>query len=454
MLVREIGITTVVNWINLLFAIALSIVLARFLGPEGKGQLAVLLLTMSAMGSWGSLGIGFSSTYQVAHSSPSSRAKVASNAINVSIVLALTYGLLMGLGVLLLADRVLIVWAPVESWVVASFLVPFSLVSGCLRGVLLGLNRLLEFNAVVLGLGALHLSLVVILVGFMKMGVPGALVASIGVEISAVLAYCWRIRSHINVFPTLNLDLTSRLMRYGVKGYIGNAVQFLNYRVDTFIVAFFVGPTATGLYMTAVGLAEIIWRLPMAVGTVLFPKVPQMHPVDASYLTARLVRIVLTVTTISAVVLGVVAPLFLPMLYGHAFSPAVQPLLIMLPGVALLSANKVLGNYFSGRGRPLLNTIIATITLAMIVPLDLLLIPAFGIPGAAAATAFAYGASAVISVLLFTKRSGRTARETLLIKREDLETFFQFLGTMRKGPAKTKPFGKQGLRPPSIGQDH
>ena len=65
-------------------------------------------------------------------------------------------------------------------------------------------------------------------------------------------------------------------------------------------------------------------------------------------------------------------------------------MLILLPGIWFLSAARVGGWLLRARGRPGLGSWIAGAEIAVMVSLDLLLIPPFGARGAAAASALAY----------------------------------------------------------------
>ena len=69
-----------------------------------------------------------------------------------------------------------------------------------------------------------------------------------------------------------------------------------------------------------------------------------------------------------------------------AFGPAMVPLLVLLPGVVALSGANVVGSYLRGIGRPGMPSLVSLVALAVNIVANLVLIPRFGIVGAAAAS--------------------------------------------------------------------
>lgn len=86
------------------------------------------------------------------------------------------------------------------------------------------------------------------------------------------------------------------------------------------------------------------------------------------------------------------------------------PMLALLPGVVLLGGAKVLTNEITGRGYPHYNSINAGLALVLTVVLDLVLIPRYGVLGAALASSIAYSAISFTAIGFYLKAS-RRARE-------------------------------------------
>jgi len=74
---------------------------------------------------------------------------------------------------------------------------------------------------------------------------------------------------------TFDRLLTKETFRFGLKSYLQNLVGSLNYRLDVYILAFFLTPKQVAFYGVATSLAEVAWYIPNSVGVVLFPR-PQL----------------------------------------------------------------------------------------------------------------------------------------------------------------------------------
>ncbi|MDP2895577.1 MAG: polysaccharide biosynthesis C-terminal domain-containing protein, partial [bacterium] len=188
---------------------------------------------------------------------------------------------------------------------------------------------------------------------------------------------------------------------YGLRGHIGNVLQFFNYRLDVFIVNYFLGPAAVGVYGVSVALAELLWYLPNAVGFVIFPKAAATKPEVMNLFTPRVFRITLGLTALGGVGLALFAKPLIAFVYSSAFIGAYPAMLALLPGVVLLGSGKVLTNEIAGRGFPHYNSINAGVALVLTVVLDVLLIPRYGIMGAAIASTVSYTAIFVTAVIFY-----------------------------------------------------
>ena len=179
-------------------------------------------------------------------------------------------------------------------------------------------------------------------------------------------------------------------LAFGLKGHVGNVIQFFNYRLDMFIVNYFLGPAGAGLYSVSVRLAELLWYLPNAVGFAIFPKVAATGAEIMNTFTPRVFRMTLGLTVLGALGLALLGKPIIQLVYSSVFEGAYVPMLVLLPGVVLLGGAKVLTNEMAGRGYPLYNSVNTSLTLMVTVLLDWVLIPRFGIIGAALASTIAY----------------------------------------------------------------
>lgn len=416
---------------GLMFVLSLlaSVVIARALGPSLKGAYSIFVLTLSLASMLVTFGLGASVVYLGAQevkrlprlAGNGLAAALGTGLLGIIVVEAaiLTpffrhYLLENGLNTRLLQTGILIL--PVLQ--MQAYLVEILRAGGDIKRY-----NLARLARVVLNLGG-----VIVWVWAWPQGVTGAITAWLGaVLISAVLTVWWALQlCHYHL--AWDRALFRQMLRFGLKLYPGNIMQFLNYRLDVFIVGFLLGPREVGLYVTATALAERLWDIPHALRTVLLQRVAASKEKEsANQLTAQTVRVTLALVGMISLLLAFVAYPLIRLLYGLAFLPSAPLLIILLPGIVLLSVGKLLATHLSGQGRPEVGTYAAATALLATVSLDFLLIPPYGLTGAAIASAISYTISAIMLFSIFLYYSKMRAGEVLFIRQRDISLLLQRL---------------------------
>jgi O-antigen/teichoic acid export membrane protein len=217
--------------------------------------------------------------------------------------------------------------------------------------------------------------------------------------------------------------------RFGVKSYPYALMRQFNLRLDAFLVASLAvgGVRAAGVYSIAAGLAELLIFIPESIRLSLFPMVAASSPTEANRLTLIACRHTLLLTLICIVVMAALGPFAITYIYGKQFVGAVIPLLILLPGVGMLALSHLLEGDLTGRGRPEATTISALCSLMVTIVLDLLLIPRYGIIGAAIASACAYTVECMVNTFFFIRHSGVSWRDMFALQKSDLLYYVSFV---------------------------
>lgn len=386
--------------------IASAAIVARVLGPQGKGLLSLAALAPGLLGLFLSAGIGAANVYYAGSRSLEIPA-LTGNSITFTLGGTL-------LGFLLVAIFSVAGWLEallpgVPSWLIwlALTILPFSLLGNYLGAILQGLQRITELNKASVTQGFLAFALTILLVLVFPLGVAGAVVAIITGSAFYCLLLTRRLGKEAGRFaPTLEPTVIRTTLSYGLRGYLGNLLQFFNYRLDMFIVNFYLGPAGVGIYSVSVRLAELLWYLPNAVGYVIFPKAASSSPEVMNRFTPRIFQGTLILTALGAVVLVFLGKPLILFIYTQTFSSAYLPLLALLPGVVLMGSAKVLTNEIAGRGYPLYNSINSGVSLVLTIILDLVLIPSYGILGAGMASSISYTLTffTAIAFYLFVSR--------------------------------------------------
>lgn len=202
----------------------------------------------------------------------------------------------------------------------------------------------------------------------------------------------------------------SQLWRYSGLSFVADALQFLTYRLDMWVVDAYHGTAELGRYALAVSLAQLVWVVPAATARVLFPYAAMMDSAQGSRLALRAAIAAFLVSGILAVVGWVGSQFFLTGLFGEQFAAVPALIGILLLGVVPYSSAKVLANYLAGINAVGVNAIASAGVLGFTIVLDLLLIPTLGATGAALATAASYATHTVILIAIFLRKTGTSLR--------------------------------------------
>jgi len=213
--------------------------------------------------------------------------------------------------------------------------------------------------------------------------------------------------------------LLAEELRFGTKVLPGAIAERFQLRSDAFLLNVLVGVRATGIYSVTAGLAETLWYIPNALGTVMFSRAVDPGE-DAAGTAVVLTRTTAAITAALAVPTFVLGPLLVELVYGSAFAEAGTALRWILPGVVAYSIVAILSRYVTARGRPGVATTVMLAGLAVNLSSNAVLIPAMGISGAALSSSISYGLTAVLILAVFLRISGRGLGETLVLRPRDV----------------------------------
>lgn len=398
---KNVASTFAVQIVSLLLIVANAAVLARWLGPEGKGIVALALLVPGLLGLFLGGGMTAANVY-FASSGRLDVSTLVANSLAVVLVTTILGFVLIGLAAATGVLESLVPGVPRRLLLLAGMGFPLGLLNSHFSSILQGLQRIVAINAVSFARSLLLLTLGLLLVVGLKMDVLGAVLASLGATAGSAAALGVLLRREGVVFvPRWNGHTIRSMLSFAVRGHIGNILQFFSYRLDMFMVNYFIDPAGVGTYTVAVRLAELLWYLPNAVSFVIFPKAATTDSEVMNVFTPRVFRVTLGLTALGSLGLAVFGNPIIRLIYSSTFADAYFPMLALLPGVVFLGGAKVLTNEIAGRGYPHYNSITSGSALILTIVLDLLMIPRYGVLGASLASTVAYIAVFLISIVFY-----------------------------------------------------
>ena len=401
-----------------MFSLGTNVILARSLGPEGRGVYAVAVVTPAIIALLAQLGIQNANVYYTSKKLIALD-ELAGHAVALGLVLGtLCFAVILGYVEVTHSRRFLGIGS--EYVLVACAALPFYLLTIFFQGILQGAERFVQFNVVLLTQYAaptFGLFVGVVVLRGQTLGAVAAWTAS-AVVTSLVSVTCVAALTRLSL--RLRTSTLRTLLRFGLVGYLGTLTSFVNYRFDVFIVNFFAGGRQVGLYAVGTGLAEIVWYLASAAGTVLAPRVASSAREEADRVTEAVSRVVALLALVAAAAIAVLAPFVIVWFFGEDFAESKWAVWLLLPGIVTFSVGRILSMYLLGRGRLPVDLVASFIGLVLTLALDLLLIPRFGFRGAAVASSVAYTAAMLVDMRWVVRNSNITARGLLVARPSDL----------------------------------
>jgi O-antigen/teichoic acid export membrane protein len=421
---------------------ATSVVIARMFGPSGNGTFALIGNLFAAMVLLAGIGLPTGITYVVSRGRWPLRS---------AFVQTQRFGLLLGalgglVGFAFYAATSGSVFKGLHSGaaLAAMVAVPFGMAAGFAASLALAVGRYAQYAWVQVARAVL--SLVVVVAFAIPFDIEGAIVGfAVAQVLTAVIAAAALSRTiHTNrtaVEPVAaSAHPLSEASSFGLKAFGADVLQFLNYRLDIFLVGAFATATDVGHYSVAVSLTMIGWLLPAALQQVLLPRAAELSALadagelsheDADRSVTRVIRHTAILQIPTGILLAALLLVGVPLLYGSAFHETILLGFLLLPGVLVLSVGKVISSVVTGRGRPIYALYTTIVTMPVTILLYVLLIPPIGAEGAAIGSSLSYILSTALAVWYLRRVMPTPLRVALTPRRDDFATYLRAPAQLR-----------------------
>lgn len=419
--------TLAASLLYVVLTLATSILVARLLGPVGKGQVVVAVAVATLLAAAAGLGLPAAIVYHVGRKDGS-----AEDVFAVVSSLSLLLGGVIAAGLWVSGPAVLDVLLrglDTRARLLSMALIPLMLWAHSLASVLVGSSRIREYNRSLLVEPLAALPLTVLLVSVLGWGAFGA-VLSLTLALGArIVVTSTHIRSALGIRLSFRWSYATSLVAYGVRAYPASLVTVLSMRLDLYLLNALSGNAAVGLYSLGVGFVEMTQQIPEALRTVIHGRLVASRDY-ADQATPRACRQVVLVEAPAFILAAVLWAPVISWLCGKAFVASTVPFLLLLPAALALSLTRLLFADLQARGRPGLTACAAVLGLAFMVMLDLLLIPRLGASGAAIASSLSHSGITLGCLMAFARMSGVPPVSLLRVGRDDVRMLADTVATL------------------------
>jgi O-antigen/teichoic acid export membrane protein len=369
-----------------------GIILARILQPTGRGQYAILILIPTCTQLLGNLALGIPIGFFSAKD-PSKAPTLNANSVYASFFLTVIYSsillslyhfrLLGNFEDLLHLEHIILICTAIFFMLFVSYS----------QSLFLGTNyipakntlRILEPVTFILFLVILAIS------GHLNVWTAfSAWVSTRAVGFMFSLFFLIRLK-FFSLKPDLKLFIKSITM--SLQGIPAEIAGFIVLQSDIFMLRYFVGDKATGIYGIAASLSFILMAVPQSVGLAMFPNIiksEHLEGLDGTDKTIMTCRITIIISLFISLLAICLAPFIIEFLYGESFKESVYPFLLLAVAVLFAGFTHVLNAQIYARGKMILTAGCALIAALINIFLNIILIPKYSYMGAAVSSLISY----------------------------------------------------------------
>jgi O-antigen/teichoic acid export membrane protein len=385
----------------LVFGVIGTIVVARTLGPSGRGSIAVAMSVTLLLVQFGTFGLQSANPYFAARD-PGLISKIFGNTLWLSLVL----GVLLGGAGLVVRELFPASVRGLDTLEVIVVLVgiPSALANQLLQSILLAEGRMVSYNAIELSIAVTMVVGLVVGLGVFSFGVLGAIVLMVSVTVAGSIAFMVVLLRDHRPDTRPDFALMRKMLRYGLRIYLATVFAYLVGRVNLLFVNSYLGSSAAGEYSISLAIADGLHLLPTVVALNLFPRVARGDPTGDTAAAFRSVSLVYGVICLATIPLAGPA---IHVLFGNSFSEAVTIYYWMLPAIFSYGMVSVLAYHFAAHGFPIEALLVwvpgLVLNFALVLPL---LANHPGIAVAPLSASVAYTFVLALHIRMFAKQNG------------------------------------------------
>jgi O-antigen/teichoic acid export membrane protein len=378
---RALSVTFLASVLIHLVNIATGVLAARLLGPEGRGELAVVFLWPSLLAGMGMLGLHEAVAYAGAARTLSPRRIFGSSLV---------------MGALLAVPLVLIGFAAfplaygdfrpevLDIGLLYLAFVPLNLLTMFPTSLLQGTMQLKSWNLLRVQVHAVYLLALLVLWAMDAVSVRNMAIAMLLANLLNLFVGYGLCAKRSWLSFKADLEAIRTLLRYGLKVHLGLMGRLANLWLDQAFIALLLTAADLGHYVVAATIARGVGMVATPIELVAFPKIAAEPTADGkAQLFCRYMKINFLLVLPAGIVLAALTPWILSTIFGPAFLPSARVAHVLILANVILTGTLMLSAALKAYDRAMLIAKVEGIDVIVTVAALSLLVPAYGIEGAA-----------------------------------------------------------------------
>lgn len=398
----DVGWVLISSVVTLLIGFLLRIVLARWLGAADLGLYQMVITVQGIAVLVATLGIPPALIKYIAEYKDNK--EKLTQTVSSGLLSSILFGILVGILLYALSGTLAGIFHMPELahlLKILAFVFPFNSLFQALTGLLNGLREMKTFASLLILQTILMIAFIIAFVrlGF---GVEGAVLGIVFSVVGGCIFGLYRSRRFVHLSLQGFVQNAKKLVLFGSQMFGANVMGLILSYTDIILIGYFLTAEDVGYYSVAVSLSTLFLIIPQAIQTITYPATSEYWSQNNHQALSNMIDKSMKYSACILLPLGLGVGFFsreiITTIFGTEFIYAASPLCVLLIARVIRGSTDVpVGGAFSGVGRPDLTLKIDAISAGTSVGLNILLIPRFGILGAAIATT----ASLLLGTIIF-----------------------------------------------------
>lgn len=380
-----------------IWSFAGSVYLARVLGPEKKGILALVISIYSIGIQLSNLGLHSSNTYYISKDKNNIRYALG----NSLIITFITF--IFSIVSLLICTKFKIFHLNSILLFVSFLMIPIGIFVLLQKNIILAFGEVKQYNILEIIDNVVVFLLVLIFSIFLKVNIE---CVSICYLLGALITggYSLYTISKMRFIPLVSIEKFKMYLPYGIQAYISCLMSFLVLKADIFMLNYYMDEYSIGVYSLAVGIGEMVFLISSSVSLLLFPHLGTLTDTNQRKLfVEKVYKVMVPVSFAIILIMFVMAKVIILLMYGEEYYDAVLLLRLILPGILFWSLSQYLYSFFSAENHLIETIIVPSAGFIINIVLNYLLIPQIGARGTAISSSITYGFCFLGMILSYIK---------------------------------------------------
>lgn len=413
--------------------IATGILAARLLLPEGRGELTILLLWPVLIADLGSFSLSTSVSYHTARKDRTIQEIWAGAVLFITALFPILVVIFIALTPTIYGGHRPEV---MRLAVICAILIPTYMYALSLMSLFQGSQKFGAYNLLRSLVHFGYIGFAIVLLLFPGSNLEAFVYAYVGAHVLVLGIAVWLCRKNSWISFKPAIAVVRSLTLYGVRAHVGVVLAVANRRLDQMILSIALAATDLGLYVVAMTVEGPLFLAAATMEMLLFPKLASQSDESARQeILGRYFRASLIIVVPATILFLVLAPWLIGIVFGQAYLPAVDTARILaLSGIGY-TLKVMLTTYMRAGNRMRIVTQSEGIGILATAIALLVLLPPFGLIGAAIAQVLAFTIPALFMAFQVNRDTGLSIAGLFRFEKRDWRVFDEvFARFNRAGP--------------------